>query len=72
MTTLDICEALARHLEHTGEEMFEKNFIKADGKIHCSVFAVIGPNAEEFTALVREWATKSGFKRHDYEGHAEV
>lgn len=63
MTTLVICEALIRHLETNSQEMFEKNYILHD-KIHASVFAIIGPHAEEMTALFREWATAKGFKRN--------
>lgn len=63
MTSEELCEALVRHLEIEGEEVFEKNFVK-NGKITCSVFCIIGENAEEMTALVREWLASSGFKRH--------
>jgi hypothetical protein len=62
LTTEKACEFLVRHLELLGEEMFEKNFVK-DGRILCSVFCIIGPNAEELTGLIREWASTSGFKR---------
>lgn len=63
MTSEQICEAIVRHVEATGEEVFEKNFVQ-DDKITCSVFCIIGPNAEEMTALVREWLNSSGFKRN--------
>jgi hypothetical protein len=63
VTTEEVCEALTRHLEESGEELFEKNFIK-NGEILVSIFAIIGPNAPEMTALFREWAMGSGFKRH--------
>lgn len=59
-----LCEGLVRHLETTGEELFEKNYVK-DGRILCTVFCIIGPNAEEMTALVREWAHTSGFNRNE-------
>lgn len=61
-TTEGACEFLARHLESTGEEMLEKNFIK-EGEILVSVFCVIGPSAGEMTALIREWASAKGMKR---------
>ena len=64
MTTEELCEGLVRHLETTGEELFEKNYYK-DDRILCSVFVIVGDNAEELTGLVREWAQKRGFKRHD-------
>lgn len=63
MTSDELCEGLVRHLETTGEEMLEKNFTK-DGRVLCSVFVIIGDNAEEMTALIREWAHKAGFHRH--------
>ncbi len=63
MSTEQLCEGLIRHLEIQGEEVFEKNFIK-DDKITCSVFAIVGDNAEEMTGLFREWMASKGFKRH--------
>lgn len=67
MTSEELCEGLVRHLETMGEEMFEKNFIGSNGEIQCSVFCIVGPNAAEMTALVREWAHDNGFKRKDWE-----
>lgn len=62
ITTEQACESLARNLETVGEEMFEKNFVRND-EILCSVFCIIGPNAQELTALIREWATSKRMKR---------
>lgn len=56
-----ICEALVRHLETTGSEVLEKNFIQ-DGKIIVSVWAMIGPNAQIFNEGVRQWLADNGFK----------
>lgn len=47
MTSSQICEELVRHLEITGSEVFQKNFIK-DGKVVCTVWCMIGPNAARF------------------------
>ncbi len=63
MTTEELCEELLRHLETSGEEMFEKNFLRPDGEIAATIFCIVGPNSTELTALVREWAHNSGFKR---------
>ena len=62
MTTEVLCEGLIRHLETSGHELFEKNFVR-DGEILCSVFAIVGPNAEELTGMVREWAHSKGLKQ---------
>jgi len=62
LTSEELCEGLVRHVETSGHEIFEKNFVK-DGKIICTVLCIVGENAEEMTALVREWATNNGFKR---------
>ena len=63
MDTTQICEALIRHMEIEGCEMFEKNYIR-NGEIHATVLGIIGPNAEELTGLIREWAMAKELKRH--------
>lgn len=62
-TTDAACETLARALETNGQQMLEKNYIDPDGEIKAAVFCVVGSNAAEFTALVREWANNVGMKR---------
>ena len=62
--TEHLCEALVRHLEISGSEMFEKNFEK-DGKTLCTVMCIIGPNADEITRRMRDMLSELGFKR-DY------
>lgn len=57
----EICEALVRHVEVSGSEVFEKNFVKGD-KILCSVWCIIGENAEAFMLAIREWLKQQGFK----------
>lgn len=44
------------------EEAFEKQY-ERNGEILATVFAVVGPNAEEAVALFREWMNNKGFKR---------
>lgn len=56
----EICEALVRHVEVSGSEVFEKNFIK-DGKVICTVWCMIGPNAEDFATAIRGWLADQGF-----------
>ena len=63
VTPVELCEALVRYVEEVGEEMFEKNYVNKDGDIVCSVWCIVGPNAAELTAMVREWANNSGFHR---------
>jgi hypothetical protein len=60
MTSEEICEALVRHVEVLGSEVFEKNFIK-DERIICSVWCIVGSNAEEFALMVRRWLKENGF-----------
>jgi uncharacterized protein YkuJ len=60
-TSEEICEALVRHVETNGSEVFEKNFEK-NGKILCSVFCIVGPNAEAFNRAVNRWLDRNGFK----------
>lgn len=62
LTTEKACEFLIRDLETSGAESFEKNFVK-NGSIACSVFAFIGNNAEEITAMIREHLHHYGFHR---------
>jgi hypothetical protein len=59
--SVEICEALIRHVEMTGSEIFGKNFIK-EGKAICSVWCIVGPNADKFNQMVKEWLNKEGFK----------
>lgn len=56
----DICEALVRHVETTGSEVFEKNFVKG-GRVTCTVWCMVGPNADEFAAMARKWLADNGF-----------
>jgi hypothetical protein len=60
-TSEEICEALVRHVETSGSEVFEKNFIKGD-RIVCTVFCVIGTNADDFNWMVHRWLDANGFK----------
>ena len=59
-TSEEICEALVRHLEVSGSEVFEKNFVQ-DGRIICTVWCMIGDNAQEFNTMIREWLEKNSF-----------
>lgn len=59
-TSEEICEALVRHVEVSGSEVFEKNF-EQGGKIVCSVWCIVGNNAEAFALAVREWLAANGF-----------
>jgi hypothetical protein len=63
----EICEALVRHVETTGSEVFEKFFIK-NGRIVCAVYCVVGPNAEEFREGVQAWMRENGYNP-DEEDH---
>lgn len=60
MTSKEICEALVRHVETSGSEVFEKNFVE-DGRIICSVWCIIGENAEDFNTANRKWLDDNGF-----------
>lgn len=57
----EICEDLVRHVETTGSEVFEKNFVK-DGRIICTVWCMVGLNAQPFNEVVKEWLYANGFK----------
>lgn len=59
-TSEEICEALVRHVEASGSEVFEKNFVK-NGRTTCTVWCVVGENAEPFKAMVGSWLTDNGF-----------
>ena len=61
-TSEEICEALVRHVETSGSEVFEKNFIKGD-KIVCTVWCMIGPNAQWFNKMIKKAIKKKGFKQ---------
>ena len=56
----EICEALVRHTEASGSEVFEKNFVK-DGKVICSVWCMVGENADPFHRAIRRWLEEKGF-----------
>jgi hypothetical protein len=61
-TSEEICEALIRYIETTGADVFNKNFVRGkDGKILCTVWAVVGPEAAEFYRLVQEWVKTKEF-----------
>jgi hypothetical protein len=62
MSSEEICEALVRHVETTGSDVFEKNFVK-DGKILCTVWCVVGENAQPFNEAVTEWLNDNGFNQ---------
>lgn len=59
-TSEEICEALVRHVETTGSEVFEKNFVK-NGEIRCTVWCMIGPNAQAFRDMINAWLIDTGF-----------
>lgn len=59
-TTEEICEALVRHVEASGSEVFENNFVQ-NGKVICTVWCMVGPNAESFLEASREWLRNNGF-----------
>ncbi len=59
-TSEDICEALLRHTEMSGSEVFEKNF-EAGGKIMASVWCIVGKDAESFALACREWLKENGY-----------
>lgn len=61
VTTEEIAESIVRHMETAGIEMLEKNFI-SNNKIVCSVFCIVGPDAEEMTAIIRKWIIGKGYK----------
>jgi hypothetical protein len=56
----EICEALVRHVETSGSEVFEKNFVQG-GRINCTVWCIIGDNAQPFNEMIREWLADNGF-----------
>jgi hypothetical protein len=60
MSSEQICEALVRHVELSGSEFFEKNFVKNE-RIICTVWCVIGDNAQQFSDDVKEWLEVNGF-----------
>ena len=63
----EICEALVRHTEVSGSEVFSKNFVSADkdddGRVICTVWCVIGDNAQAFDQMVDRWLDDNGFTR---------
>jgi hypothetical protein len=63
LSTEECCEFLIRRLETVGEEFFEKNYIQ-NNEIKASVFAVVGPNSEVVTGMLREWLHQNGFNRN--------
>lgn len=60
-TSEEICEALVRHVEVSGSECFEKNFVQR-GRIVCTVWCILGENAQPFAEMVRRWLGDHGFK----------
>ncbi len=58
----EICEALVRHVEVSGSECFEKNFVLKD-RVACTVWCVIGENAEGFRDMAIRWLSDQGFHR---------
>lgn len=62
MTSEQICEALARHTEVSGSEVFEKNFVKPNGEVIVTVWCVVGPNARAFRDACRKWLDDHGFE----------
>lgn len=69
-TSEEICEALVRHTEVSGSEVFEKNFEKFIDRgggenvqqTVCSVWCIIGENAQGFRDMARKWLVENGFK----------
>lgn len=59
-TSEEICEALVRHVETTGSEVFEKNFVKG-GRVVCTVWCMVGDNAQSFAEQCRQWLKDNGF-----------
>lgn len=59
-TSEEICEALVRHVETTGSEVFSKNFVK-DGRVICTVWCMVGPNAQDFKDVIEDWLEEEGF-----------
>ena len=60
-TSEEICEALVRHVEASGSEVFEKNFVRG-GRTICTVWCMVGPEAQEFSEAITEWLKDNGFK----------
>lgn len=61
-TSEEICEALVRHVEVSGYEVFSKHFEVPGKGITCTVWCMIGDNAQEFTDMIEEWLISKGFK----------
>lgn len=59
-TSEEICEALVRHVETTGSEVFEKFFVKG-GRVICAVYCMVGENAEPFREAIQAWLKNNGF-----------
>lgn len=62
LSSEDICEALVRHVEVTGSEIFEKGFINGNGVHSCTVFCIVGQNSAAFTEAIHEWLANNNFK----------
>jgi hypothetical protein len=60
----EICEALVRHLEISGSEVFEKSFVK-NGRVVCAVYCIVGENSEPFMNAVQKWFEEQGFNKDD-------
>lgn len=65
-TSEEICEALIRHVEITGSEVFEKNFVE-NGRITCTVWCMVGKNAQSFNEMILGWLAENGFRRDSNE-----
>ncbi len=60
MSSEEICEALVRHVEVSGSEVFEKNFVQ-NGQVVCTVWCMVGQNAASFAQMARDWLASNGF-----------
>ena len=56
----DLCEALARHVEVSGSEIYS-NRQRLNGEVVATVWCVVGQHAAEFDAMVREWFRQDRF-----------
>jgi hypothetical protein len=60
MDTNELCESLVRHVETTGSDVLEKNFVR-DDKVLATVWVVVGEDAGAFARAVRRWLIKRDF-----------
>jgi hypothetical protein len=59
----DICNALLKHITDVGDDVFERQFLDAEGNIIATVMCIRGPDASDFTGAMREWLIDNGYKR---------